>query len=167
MVYDDCKMYGPYLDNKDKRLRCVLVYKNGRKQTISYPKYIIETHIGRCLEENETVHHIDGNQLNNDLSNLIVIDRRQHCYNDVLRNEDVITKCQNCGKDFLIKGKLLHNRNRKDRKSSGYFCSRKCSGEYGKKIQLGLIKPTIIDKIVPNKYRVTSAQLETTDVEVG
>lgn len=36
-----------------------------------------------------------------------------------------------------------------------------------KKVQLGLIKPTIIDKIVPNTYKVKSAQMETFDVEAG
>ena len=34
---------------------------------------IIETSLGRKLSKNEGVHHIDGNKLNNDLSNLVVL----------------------------------------------------------------------------------------------
>ena len=39
--------------------------------------------------------------------------------------------------------------------------------KYGRKVQLGLIKPTIVDKIVPDTYKVKSAQMETFDVEAG
>ena len=44
-VYKDCKLYGPYNSGKDGRLRCVIAYPNGRKQTLSYPKYLIEKHL--------------------------------------------------------------------------------------------------------------------------
>jgi endogenous inhibitor of DNA gyrase (YacG/DUF329 family) len=167
MVYKDCKIYGPYINKKDNRYRCILVHLNGNKQTISYPKYLMEVHLGRYLEENETIHHIDGNPLNNDISNLKILDRKEHCYNDALKNKEIKVKCSYCGKEFTIKGKYVHRRNRKDRNSSGYFCSKRCSGKYGKLIQLGLIKPTIVDKIVPNKYKGKSAQEETFEVEVG
>lgn len=166
MVYENCKIYGPY-SSKDKRLRCVIVHNNGQKQTISYPKYLMEIHLDRYLEENETIDHIDGNFLNNDLSNLRVLDRRQHCKEDALRNEDIEVECACCHKIFTIKGTCLVGRNRKDKHQSGYFCSKTCRGKYGKEIQLGLRNLTIVDKIVPNKYRVKSAQGETFDVEMG
>ena len=35
-------------------------------------RYLIEQKIGRILSGNEIVHHIDGNKLNNDLSNLVL-----------------------------------------------------------------------------------------------
>jgi hypothetical protein len=38
----------------------------------------MEEHLGRPLSYNEVVHHIDGNKLNNDLSNLEVMDRGEH-----------------------------------------------------------------------------------------
>ena len=89
------------------------------------------------------------------------------CYNDAKRNQDVKVNCKYCGKEFTIKGSTLHCRNRKDRHQSGYFCSRRCSGLYGKAVQLCLIKPSITDKIEASKYQVKSAQKETFDVEVG
>jgi hypothetical protein len=36
MVYENCKIYGPYL-GKDKRLRIIVKFSNGTKTTVSYP----------------------------------------------------------------------------------------------------------------------------------
>lgn len=39
---------------------------------------VMEEALGRKLEKNEVVHHIDGNKENNDISNLMVMDYREH-----------------------------------------------------------------------------------------
>ena len=39
---------------------------------------IMEDYLGRKLNSNEIVHHIDGNKLNNDISNLQVVTRSEH-----------------------------------------------------------------------------------------
>lgn len=157
MVYENCKLYGPYLSKKDNRLRCVIIFNDGHRKTVSYPKYLMEVHLGRYLEENETVDHIDGNPLNNNVDNLQILDRKIHCYDDALRNNDIIVECAYCGKVFSIKGNKVHYRNRIDRINTGYFCSKQCIGKYGKQIQLGLRKPIIVDNIIPSKYKVKSA----------
>lgn len=120
----------------------------------------MEVHIGRYLDVDETIDHIDGNFLNNNFDNLRIINRKQHAIEDAVRNKNVIVKCQYCGKEFTIEGSTLHRRNRKDRQQSGYFCSKKCSGKYGVDIQHGLINPTIVDRIVADKYTVKSANEE-------
>ena len=153
MVYENYKIYGPYLNKKDNRLRSILVSPDNKKLTISYPKYLMEVHLDRYLEDDETVHHIDGNPLNNDIKNLQVIKRSEHISNDVMRNSDITVKCKYCGKEFIIKGSTINNRNRSDREFHGYFCSKKCSGKYGRSIQLGLIKHTTEDKVVPDKRK--------------
>ena len=129
-MYENCKLYGPYSSKQDGRLRCVIVFPNGTKKTISYPKYIVEKHYNRELKENETVDHIDGNFLNNDISNLRIIGRNEHAYNDVKRNKDVIYKCDYCGKEFIIKGDKLNYIFRKDRENTAHFCSKQCVGKY-------------------------------------
>lgn len=153
MIYKNViKTYGPYL-GKDGRYRIVLKKNDGSKQTLSYPKYLMEMHLERYLEENETIDHIDGNPLNNELSNLRVLSRQEHCSNDCVRNNPITVTCTYCGKTFKIDGNKISSRNRKDRHLSGYFCSRKCSGKYGKEIQLHLREHEQKEKIIASKYR--------------
>ena len=38
----------------------------------------MEKHIGRYLEKDEVVHHIDFNKQNNDISNLIIMTPQEH-----------------------------------------------------------------------------------------
>ena len=83
-VYTDCKLYGPYKSKQDGRLRCIVVDSiTKKKTTISYPKYLVEIELNRCLDKEETIDHIDGNFLNNDLSNLRVINRSFHIKEDI------------------------------------------------------------------------------------
>ena len=125
---------------------------------------MIEVHLDRYLEKEETVDHIDGNFLNNVISNLQVLKRQEHCYNDAVRNEDIEVKCNYCGKLFTIPENMINNRNRK---LTGYFCSRHCSGKYGREIQIGLRTKENFKKIIPNKYQVKSAKAGNTLVDVG
>jgi HNH endonuclease. len=39
----------------------------------------MEKKLGRKLEKGEIVHHIDGNKLNNEASNLLVTTQSEHC----------------------------------------------------------------------------------------
>lgn len=165
-MYDRYKISKPYL-RKDNRLMCVVITPDGKKTSISYPKYIMELKLGRHLEKNETVDHIDGNPLNNSFDNLRVMDRGQHCKEDVKRNKDVEVTCTWCRKLFIIKGSTLHYRNRKDRNQSGYFCYRKCSGIYGAEIQNKRMSHIKTLRVSPDRYTVKSAQKETSDVEAG
>ncbi|HEY1806060.1 MAG TPA: HNH endonuclease signature motif containing protein [Terracidiphilus sp.] len=41
-------------------------------------RIVAEQKTGRPIEKSEVVHHVDGNRLNNDPSNLVVITRAQH-----------------------------------------------------------------------------------------
>lgn len=153
MIYADViKTYGPY-EGKDGRLRLILKLKNNKTKTISYPKYLMESYLNRYLTDDETVDHIDGNPLNNDIDNLRVLSRKEHCYNDVLRNKDVIVKCTFCGKEFIIKGNNIRYHNRKDKHQSGYFCSRQCSGKYGKAIQTNEISHKKVESVNIEKFK--------------
>lgn len=50
-------------------------YKSGCLRTDGIPKhrFVMEQHFGRNLLPSEIVHHIDGNKLNNDISNLMLL----------------------------------------------------------------------------------------------
>ena len=53
--------------------------RNGKvymhQKRMSYSKWLMEKELGRKLDKNEVVYHIDGNAFNNDLSNLKIITR--------------------------------------------------------------------------------------------
>ena len=152
MVYEQVvRTYGPY-KGQDNRLRIILKFNDGTKKSLSYPKYLMELYLNRYLTNDETIDHIDRNPLNNNIENLRVLSRQEHCRNDVFRNKDVIVTCQYCKKKFTIPGNKLHCRNRADRHQSGYFCSRQCSGKYGAEIQNHKRSLEIVPRIVPEKF---------------
>lgn len=133
-VYDGCKIYGPY-KRKDGRKHVCIMWPDGKKQTVSYPKYIMECYINRYLEKDETVDHIDRNFNNNDLDNLQILIRQEHIKLDAKRVKNIIANCEYCGKQFERKPTSSLNK-----RKTGYFCSRQCVGKYGRDIQLNKIK---------------------------
>lgn len=157
MVYENCKIYGPY-SGQDKRLRIVVKFPNGTTRTVSYPKYLMEVHLDRYFQPDETVDHIDCNFLNNELSNLRILMRSQHSYVDVKRKTVQTFKCLTCNNEFSLDGNKLHNaiQNRLKGKT-GPFCSKICAGKYGKLVQLtGQKIPVSI--ILPSYTTIKSQQ---------
>ena len=105
---------------------------------MSYPKYLIEQAIGRRLQEDEQIHHKDHNPLNNDLSNLEIRQLGEHQSEHQIKYFDTTAICQWCGKEFAWSAaqqrQFYANRDRSNRNHSlaNPFCSRRCSGLYGK-----------------------------------
>ena len=64
MIYEGWKILGPYY-RRDGRGFVVVTKPNGKKSTISYPKYLMEIKLDRYLEKNETVDH-DDKDITND-----------------------------------------------------------------------------------------------------
>ena len=162
-MYESYKIYGPY-QGKDKRLRIVAV-NNGIKKTVSYPKYLMEMLLGRYLNSNETVDHIDGDFTNNSYENLVIKDRSIHISDDVKRYKDKKFVCPSCNITFILSGRKLHDAIHN--KSAGPFCSRSCAGKYGRNIRDGYQKLKII-KIIPEyttKKLTQSLLLETVKVD--
>ena len=123
---------------KDGRTR---MYDPDTKKVTSYPRYLMEQKLGRSLRHNEDVHHLDNNPLNNDLSNLEVRLRGEHQREHSTKYHDKTMTCSYCGKEFIWTAhqqKLrAANAKRPGRHESGLvFCSRKCSGSYGRELQL-------------------------------
>lgn len=121
------KIYGPYL-RKDSRLVLIVKKDDGSKTTISYPKWLMQQHLGRELIGDETVDHIDGNPLNNDLTNLQILSRSDNAKKSVNYAEQVELVCKCCGIKFYRRT-VVHNRNLSVRKTDGPFCSHRCVGK--------------------------------------
>lgn len=150
LVYKNCKIYGPYRRKQDGRKHVVIIYPDGRKSSVSYPKFIAENRMGKYLKENETVDHLDTNIDNNGPENLVIKDRKNHIIEDVRRYKEQSFICPQCYTQFTLSGKELHwaISNRKKSKA-GPFCGRSCAGKYGKGIQEGKIDPIDVVEIEP------------------
>lgn len=130
------KTYGPYI-GKDKRSRCVTVDEQGKMKTVSYPRIVMEAHLGRSLAQGEDIHHKDGNVENNNIENLEVVLHPEHCRSHSTRYvNDVEVECVYCGRVFtLTPKKQIQRASSTNRGTHGPFCSRKCSGKYGTDVQ--------------------------------
>jgi transcription initiation factor IIE alpha subunit len=102
-MYENCKIYGPY-ECKDGRLRIII-----NNVTISYPKYLMECYLNRKLTADETVDHIDKNPLNNEISNLQILSRKEHCSLDAKYLQKREFTCPTCGEKFELVGRQLGN----------------------------------------------------------
>ena len=151
MAYaDKFKVWGPYT-RKDKRKIVIVVDRKGKRRTVSYPKWIMEMHLGRKLHpDKETVDHWDSNFDNNDISNLKLIPRKQHSFNDTRRVKMVKYHCAWCDKEFERSPRLIRDKAKK--KKSGPFCSRSCAGKYSRLIQLKLIDKFDQQQAVDSEY---------------
>lgn len=64
---------------------------------------LMEKHLDRSLERHESVHHIDGNKLNNDLNNLVVLTWDEHKKSHISLEE--------CGHELMKLGYIEFDRN--------------------------------------------------------
>ncbi len=103
---------------------------------VLHHRVLMENELGRLLLDTEVVHHKDHNRHNNDISNLQVMDRyehnRHHASMQVAKYVSLI--CPNCNKEFK-KRKSQCIKTTKQHK-----CSRKCNGQYSRRLQLERIK---------------------------
>ena len=172
MVYSGSRIYGPY-QAKDGRIRVIILFPDGNRTTVSYPKYLVETMLNRYLKDNETIDHIDNNPLNNDPNNLRIVDRESHCRDEAPTRIPMTFICPECGNEFTLERKRLGNavaNNNKNR--AGPFCSRSCAGTYGAKVQNNYSEkiPVIkiqIKKVIPKDSKKLSLLSETVAVEAA
>ena len=123
---------------KDNRVRTVIKDENGKWVTKSYPRILMEEKLGRPLEPYEDVHHIDGNTLNNDLSNLELVMHGEHQKRHSTKYYDKYVKCSVCGKEFLWTSKRQRNYyiDLRRNKNRAITCSKRCSAYYGRREQI-------------------------------
>ena len=131
------KVYGPYT-RPDGRQHVILVNAAGVRRTVSYPKYLMEQHLGRELDPDlETVDHKDRDFTNNNLSNLQILSRPDHSSLDNKRAKMVEFICPECGSRETRLPRVI-DQNRRQGKA-GPFCSKSCSSKNSRKRQLGLV----------------------------
>lgn len=110
-------------------------------------RLVMENYLDRYLENDEIVHHKDGDRENNDIDNLLLTTKAAHC----LEHHPAFLKpipCPKCGKEF------------KPLKSNQKYCSPKC----GKKPKIKC--PTIEwleDRLKDTPYTTLAKELGVSD----
>jgi hypothetical protein len=103
-------------DNKDVKSIIQWKWRNGKEYEFGYlgnrkhrilHGLIYEQYIGRKTKTGEHIHHIDGNTLNNEINNLILLNRSEHkmCHNSLW----------DCAKELFKSGVIKFN-------NGEYYC---------------------------------------------
>ncbi len=74
----DKRLKIPRIDERGYVLIGCRNHPNARQGRVSEHRLVIEGVLGRYLDKSEIVHHIDGDRRNNDPSNLMVTDHKNH-----------------------------------------------------------------------------------------
>jgi hypothetical protein len=144
------KVYGPYKNSKG-RLFVVVETKEGNNKTISYPKFLMEEHLGRILDpEQETVDHINGDMNDNRIENFRLIDRKTHSKQDTRRIKLIELTCDMCGEKFFRSPRVI--RIQSSLGVRGMFCGKSCAGKYSRLRALNKIRKMPKVKPVKSEY---------------
>lgn len=143
-------VHGPYT-RQDGRQIVIVVEHNGKRRTVSYPKWLLETQLGRKLDpDQETVDHIDGDFNNNEFENLRLMPRDEHSADDTRRSKNLKFSCAWCGVDFERSPRLVRDKSKKNK--AGPFCNKSCAGKYSRMLQLKLIEKLGPQPFVASEY---------------
>ena len=127
----------PYTDSFDKAYlvnsqgrNSVCLYNSKTKQrfTTSYARYLMSVHLGRYLNEDEEVDHIDNDKSNDVIENLQILSRQNNIRKQASKvgKKRVRYECPVCENIFDVRKGLSHLVV-KTKKSM--TCSRTCGGK--------------------------------------
>ena len=143
-VYDsenNC-LLNEYRSNKNSHIFVSILVNNDRRTTMWLHRLVYETYFGK-IEEGYDIHHIDEDKTNNNINNLQKLLHEEHCRlhgTEII--DDKVMICPQCGKEFLWTAQKQKNFKRnlskkiKSNKICQPFCSKECTGKYGKKNQM-------------------------------
>lgn len=129
-MYENYRVYGPYLQTNGKRKIVILIDENGTRKTTAYARYLMECFLNRELSEEETIDHIDGNSLNDEISNLQILSRADNAKKHNKKNKIKYKKfiCPVCSDVFWIPLRT-YKQNQIKQGKAGPYCSRSCAGK--------------------------------------
>ena len=113
-------------------------------------RIIMENHLGRLLNTDEVVHHLNHNKKDNRLENLQILSNKEHSKIHGFEQGIVVCKlkCPQCGRIFMKQKRQTHLVKKSILNCT--FCSRMCNGKFVRKIQLHGLTPDMKNAISEN-----------------
>ncbi len=151
-IAQETKVLGPYFNGNQNRQIVILINSEGKRKTLSYPKYIwMKEHNLDFFEPFDlTIDHKNFNHSDNRIENLRAIPRDEHSADDTKRVKLVKLKCSNCEKKFERSPRLLRDNAKKGRR--GTFCSKSCSAKFFRSQDQEKIDELKVQDFVKSKY---------------
>ena len=107
--------------NIEPRRVCLMVKNDGSKTSMSYARYLMSCHLNRILGKDEEVDHIDGDKMNDVVSNYQILSKADNIRKSRPLKKTMQLLCPICGGLFIrATNRVKHKINQ--------TCSRKCGG---------------------------------------
>ena len=128
--FSNYRLYGPTFHKEENRRYVFLVEPVTQKRTtLSYARYLMSVHLGRLLDEDEHVDHVDNDRLNDVIENLQVLTPEENLKKQAAHKgiKTAVLKCPHCCKEFE---KRLNQTHLGGKPGTSTACSRCCSGSF-------------------------------------
>ncbi|MCA9750206.1 MAG: HNH endonuclease, partial [Romboutsia sp.] len=117
--------------NKEPRRVVLLVNFNNEKTSTSYARYLLSCELGRFLNKDEHVDHINGDKLDDRVENLQILSQKENNLKRIkelnLETKDIELICPVCNKMFTKKRKNVITKLNRGKTPT---CSRQCGGKW-------------------------------------
>lgn len=134
VLYGCINVFGPYLESYSGRNILTIELPNGNLRKRMYARVLMAVKLGRLLDRNETVDHINELRTDDRIENLQLLSQSANSKKHTLlryAHNTLTIKCQFCDKEFSDKlSQIPIAIGGTNKKYKHKFCSRKCRSDY-------------------------------------
>lgn len=124
------EIYGPYTRSDGRKHVIHYDPVTQTRRTQSYPRYLMEQHLGRVLKSTEHVDHINNDFTDDRIENLQLLTQQQNNAKSARKTEWWVGLCPICQDEFSIPMRRVRANQAKQNKR-GPYCSKSCAGKAG------------------------------------